>query len=60
MATVLMIGAFDTKGLEYAFLREELLVRIEVLAADTGVLVRVIIFQLMFVPKRSLRWADRL
>ena len=38
MATILMIGAFDTKGLEYAFLREELLTRgHQVLAVDTGV-----------------------
>ncbi len=38
MATILMMGAFDTKGLEYAFLREELLVRgHQVLAVDTGV-----------------------
>ena len=38
MATILMMGAFDTKGLEYAFLREEMLVRgHQVLAVDTGV-----------------------
>ncbi|MEE2728800.1 MAG: Tm-1-like ATP-binding domain-containing protein [Candidatus Latescibacterota bacterium] len=38
MATILMIGAFDTKGLEYAFLREELLTRgHQVIAVDTGV-----------------------
>ena len=38
MATILMMGAFDTKGLEYAFLRGELLVRgHQVLAVDTGV-----------------------
>lgn len=38
MATILMIGAFDTKGAEYAFLRAEILARgHEVLAANTGV-----------------------
>ncbi len=38
MATILMIGAFDTKGAEYAFLRGEILARgHEVLAANTGV-----------------------
>ena len=38
MATILMIGAFDTKGAEYAFLRGEIIARgHEVLAANTGV-----------------------
>ena len=61
MATILMMGAFDTKGLEYAFLREELLVRGHQVLQRwiRASLVRVIIFQLMCVPKRSLRWADR-
>jgi uncharacterized protein (UPF0261 family) len=37
--TILMIGAFDTKGAEYAFLREQILGRgHEVLAVNTGVL----------------------
>jgi uncharacterized protein (UPF0261 family) len=37
--TILMIGAFDTKGTEYAFLREQILARGHaVLAANTGVL----------------------
>ena len=37
--TVAMIGAFDTKGPEYAFLREQVLARgHEVLAINTGVL----------------------
>ena len=39
MATIAMIGAFDTKGAEYAFLRERIVERgHEVLAIDTGVL----------------------
>jgi uncharacterized protein (UPF0261 family) len=38
MATVLMIGAFDTKGAEYAFLRDEITARgCSVLAVNTGV-----------------------
>ena len=38
MATILMIGAFDTKGAEYAFLRGEIIARgHELLAANTGV-----------------------
>jgi len=38
MANILMIGAFDTKGPEYAFLRAEILARgHEVIALDTGV-----------------------
>ncbi len=37
--TILMIGAFDTKGPDYAFLREQILARgYEVLAVNTGVL----------------------
>ncbi len=37
--TVAMIGAFDTKGPEYAFLREQILARgCEVLAINIGVL----------------------
>ena len=37
--TILMIGAFDTKGPEYAFLREQILAQgNEVLALNTGVL----------------------
>ena len=37
--TILMIGAFDTKGPEYAFLREQILARgHQVLAINTGVL----------------------
>jgi len=37
--TVAMIGAFDTKGPEYAFLRERILARgHKVLAINTGVL----------------------
>jgi uncharacterized protein (UPF0261 family) len=37
--TILMIGAFDTKGAEYAFLREQMLARgHKVLAVNTGVL----------------------
>ena len=37
--TILMIGAFDTKGAEYAFVRERILARgHEVLAVNTGVL----------------------
>jgi len=37
--TVAMIGAFDTKGAEYAFLREQIVARgHEVLAINTGVL----------------------
>ena len=27
MATIMMVGAFDTKGVEYAFLREQILAR---------------------------------
>lgn len=39
MATILMIGAFDTKGAEYAFLRDEIRARgCQVLAVDTGVI----------------------
>lgn len=39
MATIMMIGTFDTKGVEYAFLREQILARgHEVLAVNTGVL----------------------
>ncbi len=39
MATVLMIGAFDSKGAEYAFLRERILEQgCGVLAVNTGVL----------------------
>jgi uncharacterized protein (UPF0261 family) len=39
MATVLLIGAFDTKGSEYAFLRERILAAgCDVLAVNTGVL----------------------
>lgn len=39
MATILMIGAFDTKGVEYAFLRSEILARgCQVLTVDTGVM----------------------
>lgn len=39
MATILMVGAFDTKGPEYAFLREQILARgHEVLAMNTGVI----------------------
>jgi uncharacterized protein (UPF0261 family) len=39
MATILMIGAFDTKGAEYAFLRERILERgHQVLAVNFGVL----------------------
>ncbi len=39
MGKILMIGAFDTKGAEYAFLRERILANgHEVLAMDTGVL----------------------
>ncbi|MFT5087496.1 MAG: hypothetical protein ACI906_000564 [Candidatus Latescibacterota bacterium] len=38
MASILMIGAFDTKGVEYAFLRAEILARgYDVLAVNTGV-----------------------
>jgi len=37
--TIAMIGAFDTKGAEYAFLREQILARGHaVLTIDTGVL----------------------
>ena len=39
MAKILMVGAFDTKGPEYAFLREQILARgHEVLAMNTGVI----------------------
>ena len=39
MATIMMVGAFDTKGVEYAFLREQILARgHEVLAVNTGVM----------------------
>jgi uncharacterized protein (UPF0261 family) len=39
MANILMVGAFDTKGPEYAFLRERILARgHEVLAMNTGVI----------------------
>ena len=39
MATIMMIGAFDTKGVEYAFLREQILARgHEVLSVNTGVM----------------------
>ena len=42
MATIMMVGAFDTKGVEYAFLREQILARgHEVLAVNTGVMGRV-------------------
>ena len=38
MAKILMVGAFDTKGPEYAFLREEILAKgHEVLTLNTGV-----------------------
>jgi len=37
--TILMMGAFDTKGAEYAFLREQILLRGDtVLAVNTGVM----------------------
>ena len=37
MATVLLIGTLDTKGAEYAYLRERLaLAGVDVLVADTG------------------------
>ena len=39
MATVLMVGAFDSKGVEYAFLRDRIIEQgCEVLAINTGVL----------------------
>ncbi|MCE2447276.1 MAG: Tm-1-like ATP-binding domain-containing protein [Candidatus Latescibacteria bacterium] len=39
MATIMMVGAFDTKGVEYAFLREQILARgHEVLSVNTGVM----------------------
>jgi uncharacterized protein (UPF0261 family) len=39
MATVLMVGAFDSKGAEYAFLRDRIIEQgCEVLAVNTGVL----------------------
>ena len=39
MATIMMVGAFDTKGVEYAFLREQILARgHEVMAVNTGVM----------------------
>lgn len=39
MAKILMVGAFDTKGPEYAFLREQILAKgHEVLAMNTGVI----------------------
>ena len=39
MATIMMVGAFDTKGAEYAFLREQILARgHEVLSVNTGVM----------------------
>ena len=39
MATIMMVGAFDTKGVEYAFLREQILAcGHEVLAVNTGVM----------------------
>lgn len=39
MATIMMVGAFDAKGVEYAFLRAQILARgHEVLAVNTGVL----------------------
>ena len=39
MAKILMVGAFDTKGPEYAFLREQILARgHEVMAINTGVI----------------------
>ena len=39
MKTICLIGAFDTKGLEYAFVREQILARgHEVLAVNTGVM----------------------
>lgn len=38
MATIMMVGAFDTKGAEYAFLRAQILARgHKVLAVNTGV-----------------------
>ena len=39
MAKILMVGAFDTKGPEYAFLREQILAQgHEILAMNTGVI----------------------
>ena len=39
MAKILMVGAFDTKGPEYAFLRDQIIARgHEVLAMNTGVI----------------------
>ena len=39
MAKILMVGAFDTKGPEYAFLREQILAKgHEILAMNTGVI----------------------
>ncbi len=39
MATIMMVGAFDTKGVEYAFLRTQILARgHEVVAVNTGVM----------------------
>ena len=39
MAKILMVGAFDTKGPEYAFLREQILARgHEVMSINTGVI----------------------
>ena len=54
MKTICLIGAFDTKGVEYAFVREQILARGHaVFTVDTGIMGSTDLFPWTYRPTKS-------